>query len=127
MKILWLIPAQMAQLLAGQPRPEEVLLNLSLASARLRLGVAASYSRLKRHANIFLDPEMAGAADHPVLAEIDVCVVTKFMRSDIVQAWQTVLQRLSALVSRWWSMSASSLSTTRFASLSASSTPRHCP
>ena len=97
MKILWLIPAQMAQLLAGQPRPEEVLLNLSLASARLRLGVAASYSRLKRHANIFLDPEMAGAAEHPVLAEIDVCVVTKFMRSDRVQAWQTVLQRLSAL------------------------------
>jgi hypothetical protein len=96
-KILWLIPAQMAELLAGRPRPEEVLLNLSLASARLRLGVAASYSRLKRHANIFLNPEMAGAANHPVLVEVDVCVITKFTRSDSVAAWLGVLHRLREL------------------------------
>lgn len=93
MQILWLLPAPLAKSIAGD-RQEQRLLNLVLASARLRAGVASTFALRAGHRNVFLngdDPAAVGSVD---LDAIDLCVVTKFFGTSNSRLWLDVLGRL---------------------------------
>ena len=93
MQILWLLPAPLAKSIVGD-RQEQRLLNLVLASARLRAGVASTFALRAGHRNVFLngdDPAAVGSVD---LDAIDLCVVTKFFGTSNGRLWLDVLGRL---------------------------------
>lgn len=93
MQILWLLPAPLAKSIVGD-RQEQRLLNLVLASARLRAGVASTFALRAGHRNVFLngdDPAAVGSVD---LDAIDLCVVTKFFGTSSGRQWLDVLGRL---------------------------------
>jgi len=92
-QILWLLPAPLAKSIVGD-RQEQRLLNLVLASARLRAGVASTFALRAGHRNVFLngdDPAAVGSVD---LDAIDLCVVTKFFGTSNGRQWLDVLGRL---------------------------------
>jgi len=92
-QILWLLPAPLAKSIVGD-RQEQRLLNLVLASARLRAGVASTFALRAGHRNVFLngdDPAAVGSVD---LDAIDLCVVTKFFGTSSGRQWLDVLGRL---------------------------------
>lgn len=94
MKILWLLPSHLLRLLNEGETPEAVLLNIFFASTRLRVGVAASYCCERGAANVYLDPEDRQAVRQLGMAGIDICVVSKFTRSEKPDAWLEILRRI---------------------------------
>jgi len=93
LQILWLLPAQLAKSIAGD-RQEQRLLNLLLASARLRGGVASTFAMRAGHHNVFLDCDDPAAVGRVDLDTIDLCVVTKFFGTSNAGLWLDVLGRL---------------------------------
>ena len=92
-QILWLLPASVAKSIVGDAQ-EHRLLNLILASARLRTGVASTFALRAGHINVFLngdDPEAISRVD---LDAIDLCVVTKFFTKSNARQWLNVLEHL---------------------------------
>jgi hypothetical protein len=92
-QILWLLPAPLAKSVAGD-RQEQRLLNLNLASARLRGGVASTFALRAGHRNVFLDGDDPAAISSVDLDAIDLCVVTKFFGTSNARLWLEVLGRL---------------------------------
>jgi hypothetical protein len=92
-QILWLLPAPLAKSVAGD-RQEQRLLNLNLASARLRGGVASTFALRAGHRNVFLDGDDPAAISSVDLDAIDLCVVTKFFGTSNSRLWLEVLGRL---------------------------------
>ena len=93
MQILWLLPAPLAKSVAGD-RQEQRLLNLNLASARLRGGVASTFALRAGHRNVFLDGDDPAVISSVDLDAIDLCVVTKFFGTSNARLWLEVLGRL---------------------------------
>ena len=70
------------------------MLNLLLASARLRGGVASTFAMRAGHHNVFLDCDDPAAVGRVDLDTIDLCVVTKFFGTSNAGLWLDVLGRL---------------------------------
>lgn len=93
MQILWLLPSPIAKSLAGD-EPEHRMLNLLLASARLRGGIASTFALRAGHRNVFLNADDAAAVNSTDFDAVDLCVVTKFMgKSNAL--WLDILGRLA--------------------------------
>lgn len=93
MQILWLLPAPVAKSIEGGDQ-EQRLLNLILASARLRAGVASTFALRAGHSNVFLDGDDPLAVSRVDFDAIDLCVVTKFFGTSNARQWLDVLGRL---------------------------------
>lgn len=93
MRILWLLPASVAKSIGGDEQ-EHRLLNLLLASARLRAGVASTFALRAGHENVFLDGDDPEAIKRVDLDAMDLCVVTKFFAKSNARQWLHVLEHL---------------------------------
>ena len=92
-QILWLLPSPIAKSLAGE-EPEHRMLNLPLASARLRGGVASTFALRAGHRNVFLNADDEAAVNSTDFDAVDLCVVTKFMGKNNA-LWLDILGRLA--------------------------------
>jgi hypothetical protein len=88
MKLVWLIAPVVHEYISGGD-PEESLLTCPLASARLRMGVAAVEWKRSGDQNVFHDPEDAAAFDWTGTA---ICVVPKFYSDSLLEPWLSAWQ-----------------------------------
>ena len=84
MKALWLIGSLAAQFAAGED-PEGGILDCPLASARLRMGVAAREWKRRGNRNVFRTLDAAGAGID--WDAFEVCVVPKFFFDFPLEPW----------------------------------------
>ena len=84
MKAIWLIPPLVAPY-ASRDNPERNILACPIASARLRMGVAALEWRRGGNENVFLDPAAGRRIDWSSAA---ICVVSKFYHDAPLAAWR---------------------------------------
>ena len=84
MKALWLIGSLAAQFAAGED-PEGGILDCPLASARLRMGVAAREWKRRGNRNVFRTLDAAGAGID--WDAFEVCVIPKFFFDFPLEPW----------------------------------------
>jgi hypothetical protein len=84
MRAAWFVGGEIKELVSGT-NPEQNIFSCSLASARLRMAVAAVEWSNSGHENIFWDPEQKSISID--WAATDVCVVPKFMRGFQTESW----------------------------------------
>lgn len=87
MKAIWLIPPLVAPY-ASRDDPEGDILTCPIASARLRMGVAALEWKRSGNENVFLDPAAAGAMRRSDWASAAICVVPKFYGDAPLGPWR---------------------------------------
>jgi hypothetical protein len=87
-KILWLINPGVANYASGN-NAEHRILTCPLASARLRIGIAAVEWRRTGGENVFLDPEDARAVGSADFGAAKICFVSKFLADSPLQAWSS--------------------------------------
>ena len=86
MRAAWLIPPVVKQFASGED-PEQALLACSMASARLRIAVAALEWKRCGNENIFLDPEATDCSQVVDWKATGICVVPKYYYDVPLQPW----------------------------------------
>lgn len=86
MRALWLIPPVVMPFASGAA-PEQALLTCALASARLRIAVAALEWKRCGNENVFLDPGVTGAGQRIDWNSAKICVVPKYYYDVPLQPW----------------------------------------
>ena len=86
MKAVWLVGAIVKSFVSGE-HPEQKISNCPLASARLRMGVAAAQWKRTGNENVFLDPEDPQAMENIDLGEAELCIVPKFFSDSRFDPW----------------------------------------
>lgn len=87
MKAIWLIPPLVAPY-ASRDDPERNILACPIASARLRMGVAALEWKRSGNENVFLEPAAGGAGRCIDWASAGICVVSKFYGDAPLAPWR---------------------------------------
>jgi hypothetical protein len=85
-KTIWLIPPVVMSQISRED-PERSVLACPLASARLRIGVAALEWKRSGNENVFWDPGSAGGGQRVDWASLRICVVPKFFYDSPLQPW----------------------------------------
>jgi len=85
-KIIWLVPP-IVELHASGDDPERSILACRLASARLRIGVAALEWKRCNNENIFWNPGAAGTGRRVDWNSAQICVVPKFFHDVPLRPW----------------------------------------
>lgn len=86
MKALWVVPAGIQKLAAGND-PERRVLEFRTASARMRMGVAAFEWKRAGHQNVFWNPAAEGGDRKIDWTSVTVCVVPKFYFNEPPGPW----------------------------------------
>jgi hypothetical protein len=86
MDALWVVPASIQKLAAGD-NPEQRILEHRTASARMRMGVAALEWKRAGHRNVFRNPAAGGHGEIIDWAAVSVCVVPKFYFDEPSTLW----------------------------------------
>jgi hypothetical protein len=85
-KTIWLIPPVVASQIARED-PERSILACPLASARLRIGVAALEWKRCGNENLFWDPASAAGGQPDDWTSFRICVVPKFFFDSPLRPW----------------------------------------
>lgn len=93
--ILWLVAPAITPYLRGA-NAEQALLQCEIASARLRMAVAASAWRASGGANRFVDAGSSSTVQSGALRRTGICVVPKFTGDLPVQRWLDALRAAKA-------------------------------
>lgn len=86
MRVLWLVGPIFKQSTSGED-PEHAIFTSPLASARLRMGVAAREWRRAGHENLIVDPRQAAPDGHSHFEAAPICVVQKFFAGLELDPW----------------------------------------
>jgi hypothetical protein len=85
-KAIWLVPPIVESYVSGDD-PERSVLACRLASARLRMGVAALEWKRSNNENVFWNPGAAGAGQRVDWNSAKICVVPKFFYDVPLRPW----------------------------------------
>jgi hypothetical protein len=85
-KALWLAGGMAAEFAAGA-NPEDGILECPLASARLRMGVAAREWKRRGNENVFWNPEVARTGGQIDRHSFDVCIASKYFFDFPLDPW----------------------------------------
>ncbi len=94
MKAVWLVGTIVKSFVSGE-HPEQGISNCPLASARLRIGVAATQWKRAGNENVFLDPE-----DPQAMGSIDLGEAQLWLGSDLIEGIKWSLANRGEVLAR---------------------------